>query len=557
MPLPDRTKLRQFINKHFNISELKTFSFDYFPAVVEELGDNPRKSVFVLELIEYSERHGKYSDLIVALEQERSDLFSEQFGTGKMASRLKENVTESAKRNPKQIFLSHSAKDGAFANQLAQELRAEGWLVWIAPESINAGEKWVDAIQRGLDESGIFVLLTSPNAVESQWVKSETNVAIGLEHNGDMRVLPVTYKSASVPSLWNNYQAIPFTSINARSLDRLFDALEGKPSRPKKATKRSEKTSRRSSEKGKEVKPDFAMMFVAAEKAYEIGDMVEAQKLFRRICDLDPNGVWAKNVQVELDKVEAKLTQRVFEEDRRAEYAQVKIVAEQSKRAGEIAWADYMQKYPDFDPDELAKTFEAQERGRRVRKAFVVLIGAPGAGKTTQAKLLQEQLGLPLITIGDFFVNSKPEMGLAYLVKTHIDHGDPAPHEVNMAMVKNRLAQSDCLNGAILDGFPRSVAQAEVLNELLVEFEGQIDVVPFIHVDQETLIERLLKRAEIEGRADDDDNEKTIRNRMNVYQESIAPLLDYYSEKGLVVKVDGDRAFDEVNNDLISVIRGK
>ena len=79
-------------------------------------------------------------------------------------------------------------------------------------------------------------------------------------------------------------------------------------------------------------------------------------------------------------------------------------------------------------------------------------------------------------------------------------------------------------------------------------------MVPFIHVDQETLIERLLKRAEIEGRADD--NEETIRNRMNVYQESTAPLLDYYSNKGLVVKVDGDRPVNEVNNDLISVIRG-
>lgn len=188
-------------------------------------------------------------------------------------------------------------------------------------------------------------------------------------------------------------------------------------------------------------------------------------------------------------------------------------------------------------------------------KTFVVLMGAPGAGKGTQAKLLQEQLSLPQVATGDLFrANLKQETDLGKLAKTYMDRGDLVPDEVTIAMVKDRLSQDDCSKGAILDGFPRSPAQADALNELLVEFEGQIDVVPFIHVDQEILITRLLKRAEIEGRADD--NEETIRNRMNVYQESTAPLLDYYSEKGLVVKVDGDRPVDEVNNDLISVIRG-
>ena len=188
-------------------------------------------------------------------------------------------------------------------------------------------------------------------------------------------------------------------------------------------------------------------------------------------------------------------------------------------------------------------------------KTFVVLMGAPGAGKGTQAKLLQEQLSLPQVATGDLFrANLKQETDLGKLAKTYMDRGDLVPDEVTIAMVKDRLQQDDCSNGAILDGFPRSPAQADALNDLLVEFAGQIDVVPFIHVDQEVLITRLLKRAEIEGRADD--NEETIRNRMNVYQESTAPLLDYYSDKGLVVKIDGDRPVDEVNNDLISVIRG-
>lgn len=188
-------------------------------------------------------------------------------------------------------------------------------------------------------------------------------------------------------------------------------------------------------------------------------------------------------------------------------------------------------------------------------KTFVVLMGAPGAGKGTQAKLLEEQLTLPQVATGDLFrANLKNETELGKLAKTYMDKGNLVPDEVTIAMVKDRLSQDDCSNGAILDGFPRSPAQADALNSLLIEFGGEINVVPFIYVEEEMLISRLLKRAEIEGRADD--NEETIRNRMNVYRESTAPLLDYYSEKGLVVKVDGDRPIDEVYNDLVSVISG-
>jgi len=188
-------------------------------------------------------------------------------------------------------------------------------------------------------------------------------------------------------------------------------------------------------------------------------------------------------------------------------------------------------------------------------KTFVVLMGAPGAGKGTQAKLLEEQLGLPQVATGDLFrANLKNETELGKLAKTYMDRGDLVPDEVTIAMVKDRLGQDDCNKGAILDGFPRSPMQADALNSLLDEFGGEINVVPFIYVEEEMLISRLLKRAEIEGRADD--NEETIRNRMNVYRESTAPLLDYYSEKGLVVKVDGDRPIDEVYNDLVSVISG-
>lgn len=186
-------------------------------------------------------------------------------------------------------------------------------------------------------------------------------------------------------------------------------------------------------------------------------------------------------------------------------------------------------------------------------KTFVVLMGAPGAGKGTQAKLLEKELLLPQVATGDLFrSNLKNQTELGQLAKGYMDRGELVPDEVTVAMVRDRLSQPDCERGAILDGFPRNPSQADALNELLAEFNGEIKVVPFIYVDQEVLIERLLKRAEIEGRADD--NEETIRKRMEVYQKQTAPLLAYYEEKGLLVKVDGDRPIDVVNKVLIDII---
>lgn len=185
---------------------------------------------------------------------------------------------------------------------------------------------------------------------------------------------------------------------------------------------------------------------------------------------------------------------------------------------------------------------------------FVILIGAPGAGKGTQAKLLVEALGLPQVSTGDLFrFNLKNETELGKLARTYMDRGQLVPDEVTVAMVKDRLSQPDCSNGAILDGFPRTKAQAIALDDLLEELGGRISIVPSIHVDQEVLVDRLLKRAEIEGRADD--NEDTIRTRMRVYEEQTQPLLDYYGQKGLVVEINGQQTISEVQEDLVRVVR--
>ncbi|MFN2106142.1 MAG: adenylate kinase [Candidatus Promineifilaceae bacterium] len=184
---------------------------------------------------------------------------------------------------------------------------------------------------------------------------------------------------------------------------------------------------------------------------------------------------------------------------------------------------------------------------------FIILVGPPGAGKGTQAKLLQERFDLPQVSTGDLFrYNLQNETDLGKLARTYMDRGELVPDEVTVAMVKARLSQDDCAGGAILDGFPRTLAQAEALDELLADLGGKIDVVPSIEVPQDVLVERLLKRAILEGRADD--NEETIRTRMQVYEDQTKPLLDYYGEKGLVVPVDGQQAIDEVQEDLVKVI---
>lgn len=184
---------------------------------------------------------------------------------------------------------------------------------------------------------------------------------------------------------------------------------------------------------------------------------------------------------------------------------------------------------------------------------FIVLIGPPGAGKGTQAKLLEEALGIPQVSTGDLFrYNLKNETELGKLARTYMDRGELVPDEVTVAMVEDRLAQDDCAGGAILDGFPRTLAQAQALDELLAKLGAHVDVVPSIEVPQDVLVDRLLKRAIVEGRADD--NEETIRTRMQVYENQTKPLLDYYGQKGLVVPVNGQQTIEDVQKDLVQVI---
>lgn len=184
---------------------------------------------------------------------------------------------------------------------------------------------------------------------------------------------------------------------------------------------------------------------------------------------------------------------------------------------------------------------------------YVILMGAPGAGKGTQARLLETALGLPQVASGDLFrYNLKQQTQLGKLAQSYMDKGELVPDNVTVAMVQDRLLQQDCADGAILDGFPRTLAQAVSLDAMLAEFGGRICVVPLIHVETDVLVKRLLKRSEIEGRADD--NEETIQNRMVVYHQQTAPLIDYYREKGVLVEIDGDQSMEQVQQDLLQVV---
>jgi adenylate kinase len=170
----------------------------------------------------------------------------------------------------------------------------------------------------------------------------------------------------------------------------------------------------------------------------------------------------------------------------------------------------------------------------------LVLLGPPGAGKGTQAAILSEKLGVPHISTGDLFrANIGQATPLGLEAKKYLDAGDLVPSEITNNMVKARVGEPDAANGFLLDGFPRTVDQAQALEAILAELNTKLDAVLSFIVDEDVVVERMLAR----GRADD--KEDVIRNRLRVYREETAPLLDYYKDQ--LVTVDALGEVDEVN----------
>ncbi|WCZ31824.1 adenylate kinase [Corynebacterium massiliense] len=169
-----------------------------------------------------------------------------------------------------------------------------------------------------------------------------------------------------------------------------------------------------------------------------------------------------------------------------------------------------------------------------------VLLGPPGAGKGTQAKLLSEKLNIPHISTGDLFrANIGEGTDLGKEAKQYMDAGKLVPTDVTARMVEDRLRQDDAQDGFLLDGFPRTVEQAEILDKLLKDMNTELDGVLNFKVSDDVVVERMLAR----GR--DDDNEETIRTRMEVYRTETQPLVEHYGDQIIPIDAEGD--VDEIN----------
>lgn len=213
------------------------------------------------------------------------------------------------------------------------------------------------------------------------------------------------------------------------------------------------------------------------------------------------------------------------------------------------------------------------------KRMYLVLLGVPGAGKGTQAKLLEEALRLPQVSTGDIFrYNLKNQTELGVLAKSFMDKGLLVPDEVTIRMVEERLARPDCVAGAIMDGFPRTLQQAAAFDELTAAYGG-VRLVPMISISDEEAVTRISGRRscrscgavyhmtynppKVEGVCDvdggelyqrEDDREEVVRNRLYVYYKQTAPLIGYYFAKGLLRELDGTRPIADVFADMQSML---
>lgn len=212
---------------------------------------------------------------------------------------------------------------------------------------------------------------------------------------------------------------------------------------------------------------------------------------------------------------------------------------------------------------------------------FIVMLGPPGVGKGTQAKILAEKTALAHVSSGDLFrENLKNQTELGKLAQTYMTKGELVPDDVTVAMIRERLSRPDCAAGAILDGFPRTPAQAEALEVMLRDFDGQVNSVPFITAGEDVLVERLTgrwtcranghifnektnppkedKKCDFDGSElyqRDDDKAETVKNRIQVYFNQTAPLISYYRSHGKLVEIDGTQSIEQVTSDLMAALK--
>jgi adenylate kinase len=183
----------------------------------------------------------------------------------------------------------------------------------------------------------------------------------------------------------------------------------------------------------------------------------------------------------------------------------------------------------------------------------LIFMGPPGAGKGTQAQVVADHFGVPAISTGDIFranVSQGTELGLE--AQRYMDAGEYVPDEITNKMVRNRIDEEDAVKGFLLDGYPRTLAQVDELDGM-VRFTGhQLDSVVVLTVDPDELVQRLLARAEIDGRSDD--TEEVIRRRQELYAEQTEPLIEVYRKRGIVLEIDGIGEVDEVTSRIFEAL---
>ena len=183
----------------------------------------------------------------------------------------------------------------------------------------------------------------------------------------------------------------------------------------------------------------------------------------------------------------------------------------------------------------------------------MIIMGPPGAGKGTQAQVVAERYSIPAISTGDIFrknVSKGTELGVQ--ARRFMDAGEYVPDELTNLMVRNRIDEPDAERGFLLDGYPRTLAQVEELDGMIKHTGHALDAVVVLTVDKEELVQRLLQRAETEGRADD--TEDVVRRRQEVYHEQTAPLIEVYRDHGLMIEVDGMGEVDEVSKRIFDAL---
>lgn len=181
----------------------------------------------------------------------------------------------------------------------------------------------------------------------------------------------------------------------------------------------------------------------------------------------------------------------------------------------------------------------------------LLLIGPPGAGKGTQATRLGEHFGIPAISTGDIFrENVKNETELGKKAKSYMDAGENVPDSLTNDLVQDRLNQADCADGFLLDGYPRTAAQVDALEDMLAAQSARLDAAIELVADVEVVVDRLRQRSIDQGRSDD--SEDVVRHRLEVYAEQTAPLIEVFQQRGLLVAVDGIGPIDEITERIVA-----